>query len=257
MRTIRSLALAVATLLAAGLVLAACGDDDDDGSARDAEADEEGDGGDGDDDAPVIVVTGHGNAEGTPDLMTVHLSIDTHGTTAEAAMAQNNDLAQKAIDALEFAGVAEKDMQTANLNVYPTFDEKGRRITGYNVSNALTAKLRDLDLAGTVIDAASKAAGDAIRLNGIAFSIDEPDALLDTARAGAVERALAQAQVMAEAAGTELGKVRSIEETTAVTPSPEELGRRVAFDEAAAGVPIQPGTQELGVDVTVTIELEQ
>ena len=196
----------------------------------------------------TITGTGTGRVRGTPDTMTVDIGVETRASSAQEALARNRDKATAVFEALRDGGVAEDDIQTASLYVSPVFDDEGDQVTGYEVSNSVTATLHELDKAGAVIDAAAAIAGDDIRVNGVYFTIEDTSELVAKARAEAVKAAGAQAQQLAGAAGIELGAVMSIEETT--TP----LGPPVEYDtaeEAAPETPINPGSQELMVDVTV------
>ena len=204
-------------------------------------------------DQPVITVEGVGRVEGTPDLMTLRLGVETKAPAAKQALDDANARMRALLATLEQAGIAKKDLQTSDLSVQPTWDEDGLEITGYVVRNTVTAKLRDLDGAGAVIDAAAGAAGDAVRLDGVSFSIENTSALVAEARTDAVRRAQDQAGQLAEAAGVELGRVTAIDETPADVPQPEYYARAVSAD--AAGVPIEAGTQELTLRVRVVYEI--
>ena len=170
------------------------------------------------------------------------------GSSAQEALARNREKAAAVLEALRDGGVAEDDIQTASLYVSPVFDDNGDRITGYEVSNSVTATLHELEKAGAVIDAAASVAGDDIRVNGVYFTIEDTSELVAKARAEAVKAAGAQAQQLAAAAGIGLGDVISIEETTTPLGPPVEYD---TADEAAPATPINPGSQELAVDVTV------
>jgi uncharacterized protein YggE len=205
-------------------------------------------------DRPAVAVVGEGRVEGTPDVMTISLGVETRGVTAQAALADNATRATNLVTVLGDSGVAKADIQTSDLSVYPNFDRDGREIVGYTVNNTVTAKLRDLDSAGSVIDAAAFATGDAIRLHGVSFSIDDTSDLVARARADAVERAMEQAGQLADAAGVELGALRSIDETGTRLPPPVYHEMYRAAD-AVASTPIEPGSQELTVEVTLVFEL--
>ena len=116
-----------------------------------------------------------------------------------------------------------------------------------DVTIGVTARLRDLTKAGSVLDAAARVAGDEIRLQGITFAIDDDSGLLATARAKAVKRARAQAGQLADAAGVSLGDVVSIVEGNVVVPTES----RSAADVTASSVPIEPGSQTASIQVTV------
>jgi uncharacterized protein len=203
---------------------------------------------------PTINVAGHGQVEGTPDVMTVTMGVQTIDPSAQAALQRNNDAANTLVTTLKNHGVAAKDIQTVDLNVSPTFD-KNFHVTGYSASNTVTAKLRDLSKAGSVIDAAAITAGQDIRLQGVSFSIDNTSSLVAKARADAIKDALAQGTQLARAAGVKLGAIRTIDDTGTQLPQPQFL--QGGFDSAgkSASVPISPGSQQLSVDVTVVFDI--
>src|SRR5262249_53887670 len=103
---------------------------------------------------PTINVAGHGEVDGTPDVMTVTMGVQTADPSAQAALQRNSERAAALITSLKAHGVAAKDIQTIDLNVSPTFDDHFH-VTGYSASNTVTAKLRDIARAGGVIDAAA------------------------------------------------------------------------------------------------------
>jgi uncharacterized protein YggE len=196
---------------------------------------------------PGITARATGTVVAAPDTATVVLGVQTRDRTATAALTANSERAAAVIGVLQGAGVAPADIRTSQLAVYPTTAPESGRITGYEVSNQVTATLRDVAAAGAVIDQAAAAAGDAIRVQQIEFSVADESAARAEARADAVRRALAQARQLAEAAGVGLGPVRSIVELAGEPPVPY----RAEADLARAAVPLQPGTQELAVTVEV------
>jgi uncharacterized protein YggE len=203
---------------------------------------------------PTINVAGHGEVEGTPDVMTVTMGVQTIDPSAQAAMQRNNDRANALIDALKAKGVAKKDIQTVDLNVSPNFD-KNFHVIGYSASNTVTAKLRDLSKAGEVIDAAALTAGQDVRLQGVTFSIDNTSTLVAQARADAIKDALAQGKQFATAAGVTLGPIRTIDDTGTALPQPQTFSSGTALRDAAAAVPVEAGSQQLSVDVTVVFDI--
>jgi uncharacterized protein YggE len=196
----------------------------------------------------TITGTGTGRIRGTPDTMTVDIGVETRASSAKEALARNRERADAVFEALRNGGVPEEDIQTSSLYVSPVFDDDGDRITGYEVSNSVTATMHELDKAGAVIDAAASVAGNDVRISGVYFTIEDTSELVAKARAEAVKAASAQAQQLAAAAGIELGDVMSIEETTTPLGPPVEYD---AEEDAGGSTPINPGSQELMVDVTV------
>lgn len=203
----------------------------------------------------LITAQGIGTVVGTPDVVTVSLGVETTSDSAQAALEENNRLAADVITVLKDNGVAAEDLQTSQLSVFPTYDDKNV-ITGYQVTNIVTAKLRDISKAGVMIDAVGKSAGNAVRVQQLSFSIDDDSGLRATARANAVTRAQTQAQQMADAAGVALGPIHAITESPIATPTayPAAAMDSVA---AAGSVPIEAGSQELRVVVQVVYEIAQ
>jgi uncharacterized protein len=202
-----------------------------------------------------ITARGQGTVTGTPDTLTIILGVQTQADRAADALDQNNQQAAAVIDTLKRSGVPETDLQTSQLTINPNTDPMTGRITGYQVTNQVTVTLHDIPKAGSVIDAASRAAGDAVRVQQVNFSISDDSALLARARANAVRQAQAQAKQMADAAGVGLGPLRSISESGGATPPPTPMFR--ALDNAAGSVPLQPGTQQLSVSVDVVYDINQ
>jgi uncharacterized protein YggE len=203
---------------------------------------------------PSINVAGHGEVEGTPDVMTVTMGVQSNDPSAQAALQRNNEHAAALVAALKAQGVAAKDIQTVDLNVSPTFD-KNFHVTGYSASNTVSAKLRNLAKAGQVIDAAALTAGQDVRLQGVSFSIDNTSALVAKARADAIKDALAQGKQLAGAAGVKLGSIRTIDDTGTQLPQPQAFSSSGLVRDAANSVPLEAGSQQLSVDVVVVFDI--
>jgi uncharacterized protein len=201
---------------------------------------------------PTIVVAGTGEIKGTPDTVTLSLGVHTSGPSAVEALNSNNFSAGTLIDTLKQKGVRAKNIQTTDLSVSPTYDKYGVNITGYSVFNSVTVTIYGVKGAGEIIDAAANAVGDAITFNGISLSIGDNSSrsLIARARASAVKQAINHAKELAAAAGLTLGAVRKIDDTATAVPPPQYLS--FARDTAASAVPLEPGTQQLSVDVNVT-----
>ena len=233
---------------AATLAFSGGGSDDSRVSAQDER-------GAGDADRRTIRVNGHATVEVTPDAATVTLGAQHTAERAKQALDTVSMQTQAIIDLLGAAGIDDADIQTSELSVWPQYDgDSGQRITGYQASNTVTAKTTDLDGLGDVLDQVSQAAGDQFRLDGISFSFEDPEAVLADARAEAIANARARAGQFVAGEDVEIGDIRTIVESGAEPEVPYEL--EMAADEArAASVPIEAGSQELAVDVTVVFQL--
>jgi hypothetical protein len=211
-------------------------------------------GGDGPD-TPGLTGHGTGIVTGTPDTLRIVLGVQTRGLNATGALNDNNRQAAAVINSLKSHGVPDADLQTSQLSISPSYGPDGSQVTGYDVSNIVTATLHNMASAGSIIDAAGQAAGNAIRVQSVDFSIDNDSELLAKARTDAVKQAQAQARQLADAAGIKLGKLRSINESSGGTPPVPMYNRSLGA--AASDVPIQAGSQKLSVTVDVTYDLDQ
>lgn len=198
---------------------------------------------------PTVTVVGTGTAAGTPDQASMSFGVEVTSGSAAAALSQESAAARKLLNALEAAGIAQKDIQTQWLSLYRD-PQRG----GFVASSSVSATIRDLSRAGSTIDAAVAAAGDSVTLGGISLSISDTSGLMAAARKDAVSDAQSRAQQYAQAAGLKLGGIVSISETDS-SPSPIFYGAAQAAP--AAGQPIEPGQQTLRVAVTVVYALNQ
>lgn len=201
----------------------------------------------------MISTQGTGIVSGSPDTVSIVLGVQTQAPEAAAAMTDNADRADTLIETLKARGVDEQDITTKNLSVQPNYQPTGT-IDGYTVINQVEATLRDVATSGDLIDAAARAAGDAIRVQELTFSIADDSELRAQARAQAVAQAQEQAQQIADAAGAKLGAVRSITESPESDAVPFPASRSMA--DGAASTPIEAGSQKLSVSVSVTYEID-
>jgi uncharacterized protein YggE len=199
-----------------------------------------------------ITVTGMGNASGTPDQLLVNLGVQVHGMSVTAALDDANRAVNRISGALRAHGVSAADIQTAGLSVQPRYTS-GISTDGYDVSETLTAKLRDLAKAGDAISSAAQAGGNATRIDGVSLNLDAASGLLASARSAAMTDAKTKAEQYAKAAGRGLGPVVSVQETTA-SPAPV-FDQKATASAGSSQVPISPGTQQLSVTVTVVYAL--
>lgn len=202
-----------------------------------------------------ITVSGEGRVQGVPDTLTVNLGVSLRRDTAAQAVQDAADLADGLIASLTGQGIADEDIQTSNYSIYPEYDyiNNTQKLLGFRVSNQLNVKVRDLDRAGAIFDAASASVGDEIVVNGVQFALEDNKGLLDVARAGAWDDAKAKAEQLAELAGVTLGPPTSINESVSASPPPIYYDRAMAAE--AAATPIEPGQVPVSVNITVTFSV--
>jgi uncharacterized protein YggE len=203
-----------------------------------------------------ITVTGSGKVSIAPDLATISVGVSTVNATAAKAQAAASTAMSRIIAALKKVGIADADLATRSISLYPQYDSGSSggapRVTGYQAGQTLSVKVRHVEQAGAVIDAA--VAAGANQLGGISFSVADPAAAADQARQLAVADARKRAQVLAQAAGVTLGDVLTITETSAPQPNPQPYLDAAAL--RAAGTPVQVGTTDETVQVQVTFAID-
>jgi uncharacterized protein YggE len=197
-----------------------------------------------------ITVTGSGAVRGTPDMLQLAIGVQVQAATVTAALTAADAKASAVQSSLRGHGVDSKDLQTSGLSVQPNYTVSGGRsvLNGYQVSESLTAGLRDLETAGAAISAAAAAGGDSTRIDSISLDLSDTGTLVSAARDRAFAQAKSKAEQYAKAAGVGLGTVLGIQETVA-TPASPAYAARASSDLAA--VPIAAGSQQVSVDVTV------
>ena len=137
------------------------------------------------------------------------------------------------------------------------FKDRERVLIGYQVTNQLTVKLRDLDGIGELIDQVTEAGGDLIRFQGINFTIDDTKELQDQARTAAIEDLKAKANQVAALSGVKLGALINITETGGPQrPVFESLERTFAMASAAPATSISTGELEVVVNMQALFAIE-
>lgn len=198
----------------------------------------------------LVTVTGEATIAVAPDTAMIRLGVGTQEKTAREASEANARQMTAVLAAIKDTGVADRDIQTSRLSLQPQYDPNKSgtaRLTGFQASNQVTVRIRDIDKLPTVLDRAITAGAN--EMSGIEFVVSEQSKLLDQARDDAIADARRKAEIYAKAAGAKLGRVVSItEEGSPPPPRPIQAMR-------AGAVPIAPGEQTLRAIVTVSYEL--
>lgn len=245
LRTIRNLAFGVLIGVPAVLPMTAAAADD----SRPREA--------------VVMVSGEGQSAAAPDMAVLSLAVVKQAKTAREALDENNKAMAAVLAALKKEGIADRDLQTSGFSVQPQYNypqssdgqPKPPELIGYQVSNGLTVRVRDLGELGGLIDQAVTLG---VNQGGdIQFTNDKPEAAMEAARKDAVAAAMKKAKTLTEAAGVKLGRVIEISESS-VRPMPQPAYRATMAKEAGdSSVPIQGGENTYHVTVNLTFALEQ
>jgi hypothetical protein len=229
----------------------------------------------------LLTVSAEGRSFREPDMAVFSAGVTTQGKTAAAALAENSRAMTNVIAALRRAGIAERDIQTSNLSIHPLYADPNRdammaarvsgqpyvppppeqqvpTIIGYQASNNVSVRQRDLKDFGKVID--TLAAAGANQINGPMFQMDKPEPALDEARLDAVKAARARAELYANATGLSIVRILSIAEGGGYYGPPPVVFARGGMMEAASApppppAPVQPGEMQMATTVTVLYEL--
>lgn len=220
---------------------------------------------------PVISLQAQGLVRSAPDLAVLDAGVSTVAPTAQAALTENARKMDGVIKQLRSMGVAERDIQTAGINVNPQYNYPGRqatgletvpRIVGYNASNRVQLRYRDLDRLGALLDALVKAGAN--QINGPFFQIEKGDAAVTRARDEALADAEAQARYYAAKMGGGTPRLLSVTEGGRSQMYAQDImvtGSRVMNASAEAPppppTPVAPGEVTTAVTVVVQYALER
>lgn len=209
-----------------------------------------------------VTASGTGKVYGEPDIVVITVGVNVQRPTVQQARADASAAQQAVIDSLKDNGVQDRDIQTVQFSVYPQYDHSVNRsqgeIIGYVVSNVVTAKVRDLDRTGEVVDEATDAGGNDAVVQGVYFTIDDPKELQEEARRQAVQEARRQAETLADAAGVKLGKIIAISESHGYIPFERGFagGGLDSSAQVPSASPLEPGQIEVNITVNLQFALE-
>lgn len=202
-----------------------------------------------------VTVVGTGEVQGVPDTLTTEAGIEFLAGDVTSAMNQTSERQQAVIDALVDAGVDRKDISTTQVSLQPQYGNSepngSSTITGYRAGNTIRVKV-ERDSASQVLAVIVRAGGDATRINGVSYSIEDDSALVRGARERAFNDAKDRAEQYAQLSGLHLGQVISISEVAGETP-PMPVG--MPMRAMAAAPPVEPGQQTVSFTVTAVWEL--
>ncbi|MEO7177428.1 MAG: SIMPL domain-containing protein [Allosphingosinicella sp.] len=208
-------------------------------------------------DGTRLDVVASGEVSRVPDIARITAGVVTVAPTATAALAQNATQMASVRAALKRAGIADRDIQTSSINLYPDYrqDTQGNnpQIVGYRASNEVSVRFRDIANTGRILDAL--VAQGANQINGPMLSIDKPEAALDEARTQALANARARAQLYAKALGKRVGRILSISEAGANYAQPVVM-MQASRGKAADSTSVDPGEQSVSISLSVSFLLE-
>ncbi|HZS43171.1 MAG TPA: SIMPL domain-containing protein [Candidatus Paceibacterota bacterium] len=220
---------------------------------------------------PTIAVSGHGEVFATSTVATFSFTASDRETTVTDAQNKMAVKANAAIDFLKKNGVDQKDIQTIDYSVNPTYADRSAiicptgayncgggtpTINGYEVSETITVKLRDPSKSGTILQGVGSAG--VSNISGLSLSIDNPTSLQEAARKLAIDDAKAKAKQLAKDLDIDLDRIVSFQEN-GNNPGPIPYAKDMALSQAAGSAPVAPeipvGQNKITSDVTITYEI--
>jgi uncharacterized protein YggE len=199
-----------------------------------------------------------GEVTRVPDVAVITAGVVSRSPTATAALQDSANRMTRMLAALKRAGVEDRDIQTSNVNLnaeyrYP--ENQAPQLVGYQASNSVTIRFRDIRSSGKILDAL--VGEGANQISGPNLMVDKPEAALDEARAKAIASGRARAELYAHNLGMRVVRVVSVNESGGYyapppPPPPVAMMARVERDSTS----IQPGEQKLQVNLSMTFELQ-
>lgn len=208
---------------------------------------------------PALVVSAESEVRVAPDRAQLTVSVETRGRTSQLAGSENARIVAALLDALRRQGVESAQLQTRAAGVMPEYQyprEGGRpTVTGYVARNEIGVEVRDLAKLGGLIDAAL--ASGATNVGGPQFLLSNPDSARRLALESAVKKAMADAQVMARAAGVRVGRILELTSDGAVSaPASDMVQVRMRASVAeAAPTQIESGLITIRSSVRLKVSL--
>ncbi len=216
-----------------------------------------------------IWVSGHARVTVEPDLVLLTVGVEATADTVAEARAEAAGAMDAVVRAVKAHGLEDQDVQTRSFNIWPQYEypevtsggTRTRRqvLVGYTVSNMAGIKIRDVDAVGAIIEDVAEAGGDKTRIDGVNFSVEDPEPFMAQLRQEAVRDAVAKADHFASLTGVAVGDLVSIGEVGAGTPVVRSFGFEEALMTRTAAAPatsISGGELELRLSVQAVFSIQ-
>lgn len=212
----------------------------------------------------TITISDIGEIYAKPDLALISFSVRTDAKTVAGAMNENTEKMNRVIDFAKKEGVEEKDLKTTSFNIYPRYEwfketgippyPEGKRVlVGYEITQNLQVKIRDMKKIGKIIEGATTAGAN--QVGNLQFTIDKQDELKAEARKQAIDKAKIKAKELASQLGVKLVRITNFSESSAL-PRYYGLGlEKMAGIGEAEAPQIETGENKITVTVTITYEI--
>jgi len=209
----------------------------------------------------TVSFSGEGKVLAKPDVAVIDFSIVTKAATSKAAQDANSEKSNKVTDFIKKQKIDDKDIKTISYNIYPQYSyPRGGvpTIKGYQVSQTIEVKVRDLGSVSSVLDGVVTAGAN--QVGGLVFKIDDPEKLKEQARELAIKDAKDKANSLKSQLGIRLGRIINFSEGVIGYPVPMPMydsALMVRGGGVGGGGPSVPtGENEITVDVTITYQIK-
>lgn len=220
----------------------------------------------------TINVEGTGESYAKPDIATFSFTVTQNAGTVTDAQTKADTQANAAIKAVKDAGVSDADIQTTSYSINPHYEYRSavcqagssycpgskQVLTGYDVSESVSVKIRDLAKAGSIFTSIGSLGVQ--NVDGLSFSLDKPDSVQADARAKAIADAQSKAQTLAKQLGVSLVRVISFSESNGGRPIYYAMDSAKAMSTGAAVPAVAPdiatGQQKVSESVQITYEIQ-
>ena len=209
-----------------------------------------------------IWATGQASVAVEPDLVLLTIGVETMAETVAEARGEAAGAMDAVIRSVKTHGLEDRDVQTLSFNIWPRYEypevtigemrTTKQTLVGYVVSNRANIKIRDVGAVGTIIDDVAEAGGDATRIDGIDFSIEDPEPFMAQLREEAVRDAVEKAEHLASLAGVEIGEPVLIAEVDGGVPIELGFAEDALMSRAAAA----PTTSISGGDLELSLAVQ-
>lgn len=223
------------------------------------------------DDSPatnVISVSGQGEATLVPNVSEIRFSVSKKTAKMSDAQSYVATTSNKAIESIKSFGVSEKDIKTESYTTYPVYEwqqtkticteftcpPSGKQIlTGYQSTQTILIKVREIDKAGDIVDALGKIGVTSI--DGPNFTIDDKTAVESVARREAIKDAEEKAKTLAKDLGVKLVRITSFSENNGGATPLYFAKEMSAQADVSKGTNFSEGEQKVTSNVTITYEI--
>lgn len=209
-------------------------------------------------DAQLLSVSATAKAESVPDLAVVTVGVVSEGQTAQAVKDQSSNKMNQVISFIKQAGINDKDVTTSQFYVSPKYNYSNQQqtVVGYQANQTITVKVRNVDKSTQQLEKIVDGAvmNGANQIQGIDFSFENNEDLVQNAQKQAIIKARANAQQIANDAGLKLGRaVNVITSNSGDRPVPMYAAKMALADSSASQ--IEAGSQDVFATVTVVFEI--